>query len=65
MTVAIDKARHNDGVARIDHLSVRGRESRRYSGDLLALDQHIALHKVADLGIHADDGAAFEQNAVS
>ncbi len=65
MAVAIDKARHNDGVVRIDHLSVRGSERRRNGGDLLALDQHVALHKVADLGIHADDGAAFEQNTVS
>ena len=28
-----------------------------------AFDQDIAFRQVADLSIHADDGAAFEQNA--
>ncbi len=64
MAVAIDKARRDDGVICIDHLGVGRIERRRNGGDLLAFDQHVALHKVADLGIHADDGAALEQDAM-
>ena len=61
--MAIDEARHDDGVERIDHLRVRGIDLGRDGGDLGAFDQQIAFHQVADLGIHADDGAALEENA--
>ena len=36
-----------------------------HGGDLLALNQDVAFHEVADLGIHADDGAAFQQELLS
>src|SRR5580692_6976918 len=55
MPMAIDQARHDDGVGCIDH--------GRNRGDFRAFDQEIAFHQIADLGIHADDGAALEQSA--
>ena len=61
--MAIDQARHDDGVDCIDHLRVGGVDLGRDGGNLAAFDQQIAFHQVADLGIHADDGAALEQNA--
>src|SRR5258707_9460735 len=64
MAVGIEKTRRDEGVVRIDHLRAGGIELRGDGSDLLAFDQHIALHDVADLGVHADDGAALEQDAV-
>ena len=61
--MAIDQAGHDDGVGCIDHLRIGGIDLGRDRGDLAALDQQIAFHQVADLGVHADDGAAFEQDA--
>ena len=63
MAVAIDQAGHDDGIERIDHLRIRSIDLGRDRGNLAAFDQEIAFHQVADLGVHADDGAAFEQDA--
>ena len=62
--MAIDQAWNDDGVARIDFLrtgSVQIRPNRR---DLAAFDQHIAFRKIADLGVHGDDRAAPEHDAM-
>src|SRR6516225_5357655 len=64
MAVAIDKAWYDDGVDRLDHLCASGIDLRGDGGDLCAFNQQIAFHQIADLGIHGDDGAAFEENAV-
>ena len=62
--MAIDKARYDDGVDRLDHLCASGIDLRGDGGDLCAFNQQIAFHQIADLGIHGDDGAAFEEDAV-
>jgi len=59
--VRIDEPRYDDHVGRIDDLGL-GTQVRPDRQDLLTLDQHIALGKVPDLGIHADDDSAFEQD---
>ena len=61
--MAIDQARHDDAVDRVDHLRARDVDLGRDGGNLGAFDQQIAFHQVADLGVHADDGAALEENA--
>ena len=63
MPMAIDQARHDDGVEGVDHLRIRGLDLGRDRRNFRAFDQKIAFHQVADLGVHADDGAAFEENA--
>ena len=63
MPVAVDQAGDDDGVDCIDHLRIRGVDLGRDRGNFAAFDQQIAFREVADLGVHADDGAAFEQNA--
>jgi hypothetical protein len=51
VAVGVDEARDHDGVARVDHVGLR----RRFhlladGGDLLAVDEHVALCEVADAG---------------
>jgi hypothetical protein len=63
MSVAIDEARHDDRVARVYHLRAGGIDVWGNRSDLPALNHHVSLHKVTDLGVHADDGATFDQEA--
>ena len=64
MTAAIDEARHDDSVVRVDHLRIGGARIGYDGGDLLAFDQPVARGEIADLGVHADDGAALHQYAM-
>ena len=34
------------------------------AGDLLAVDEHVSFDEVADFRVHADDGAAFEEDGL-
>ena len=64
MAVAVDEARHDDESRASITCASAALMLGRDGGDFLAFDQEIAFHEVADLGIHADDSATFEQDAV-
>jgi hypothetical protein len=63
MVMGIDESGHDDAAARVDLRGVAGEQIASDGQNLLALDQHVGLRKVADLRIHrhhraaADDGA--------
>lgn len=60
--MTIDHAWNENRILGIDYNGVAvlggGAEIAADGGDFLALDQNIALHEIADRGIHADDGPA-------
>ena len=64
--VRVAESRDEDHVLRIDHdgLSALRRRAqvRSDGGDLLALDEHVALREVAHRPVHADDRPALEQD---
>jgi hypothetical protein len=64
MAMSVDEARDNNGVMRFDHLGVRGFKVRSDSRDGFALNQNVTSDQVADLVVHADNGAAAQQDSV-
>jgi hypothetical protein len=61
--VAVHEPRNEDHIRSIDYIA-RSRETGRNRRDLFPLDQQVALHEVSNLRIHADNGAALQQNFV-
>ena len=65
MSMGVHESRDDDRIRGVDHLRLRRRLNlARDVDDLLALDQDVALHEIADPGIQADDGAAFQKQAI-
>jgi hypothetical protein len=64
MPVAVDKPGHNYRILRVDHLRARGIQLRGDGSDFLAFDQQVPSYEIADLRVHADDGAALQQDEV-
>ena len=62
--VRVNQPRHHDSVRRVDHFG-SGLQVGSEGGDLLSFNQHIGFLKVADVAIHTQYDAAFEQNAAS
>ena len=62
--VGIDEARHDDHGRRVD-LARRRPQIRPDRGDLAALDQHVGPVEVAQRGVHGEDHAALEQDALA
>ena len=63
VVVRVDESRHDDAAGRVDDISATGTQVRPDLLDLLALDQHIRLGKVADLRVHRKHGAVADDVA--
>src|SRR5262249_53333048 len=53
-----DEARHDDTAGGVDLIRAARGNVRTDSENLVALDQHVRLHEVADLRVHRHDRAA-------
>src|SRR5207247_11122624 len=60
--VRADEAGHDDRAGTVDPLTPPVRETRPDRDDLLPLDQHVSLFKVAHLGVQAEHNAALQQD---
>src|SRR6266576_4307839 len=58
MMVSIDESRHDDAAARVDRCGTARLQVRADGDDLLALDQHVGLGKIAYARIHRHHGTA-------
>src|SRR5205823_10824516 len=58
VVVRIDEARHHDAAACVDLSRTGHRQIRPDREDLLALDQHVGLSKIAYLRVHRHHGTA-------
>src|SRR6266550_9233756 len=58
MMVSIDESRHDDAAARVDWRGTARLQVRADGDDLLALDQHVGLGKIAYARIHRHHGTA-------
>ena len=47
----------------IDHFGAVRLEAGTDCGDAIVFDQHVASSEIGHIGIHRDDGAAFEDSA--
>ena len=61
--VRIYEARHDDHALAVDDARVR-LDVGPNRDDLLALDQHVGLHEIADRWIHRHDDAVLQEDAV-
>ena len=65
MAMRIDEARNDDLVGRVDYHRITCSDGRCDRDHALTFDQDVAFQQVADLRIHADDGAAFDERAAA
>ena len=56
MPVGIDKPRHTNHAARVDHLRAADVERRRHGDDLAATHMHIARDQITDAWINRQHG---------
>ncbi len=63
--MAIDNARHNDGIEFVDHLCASRVDIRANGRDRRTLNQQVTFDEVARLRIHTDDGASFEKGSIT
>jgi hypothetical protein len=58
VVVRVDEAGHDDAAAGVDHIGAARLQIGADRQDLLALDQHVGVGKVADRGVHRHHRAA-------
>ena len=61
MMMRVHEARHHDSVGRVDNFR-SGLQIGPHRGNFLSLNQHIGVLKVANITVHAEYDAAFEQD---
>jgi hypothetical protein len=59
--MAVDQAGQKQHPRAVDDLGVVGGDARRDRSNMIRLDQDVALRQIANRGVHADDGRAFDQ----
>ena len=64
MMVRVDEAGHHDSVRRVDDFR-SGLQIEPHLGNFLSVNQHIGFLKVANVTVHAQYDAAFNQNTAS
>jgi len=60
----VDQAGHDDHAGGLDHLGVFNHQVRAHGGDPVRRDEDVGAGVIANLGVKAQDQAAFEKSAV-
>ena len=64
VSVGVDKARHQDVAAEVDHLSVCHSQVLADGDDAAFLDQNLAVSQIADGGVEGKDGRRSKKGAL-